>query len=229
MRVIGELGWGRVRERVPCSAFKDLGLLRCREAGEWGRGGGRVWSGAKDGQLGKNCKGFWAGDFCCQSFGQFRPPYFTLSIKPQDFSVFHWFPSPHQPGPGLVVTCSFKNSSWEENDFQGSPRCRMLSPGPARARTRLRASDSATEAAAPGSRASYRRPVPGWGGGQGGARRGGSSCRPSLFPRRYSQRKLGESGRLALGFVFPADSAFLRPPRPLPHRSAQVRAGPAIA
>lgn len=155
--------------------------------------------------------------------------YFTLSIKPQDFSVFHGFPSPHQPGPGLMVTCSFKNSSREENDCQLPLRCRTLSPGPAGARTRLRASDSATEAAAQGSGASDRRSVPGWGGGQAGARCGGSGCRPSLLPRRYTRRKLGESGRLALGFVFPADSAFLRPRRPLPHRSPQVRTGPAIA
>ena len=56
-KVIGEwgVGWG---VRVPCSAFEDLGLLRCRcrEAGEWGGvgGGGGVgcgWGGVVAGAV----------------------------------------------------------------------------------------------------------------------------------------------------------------------------------
>lgn len=88
--------------RVPCSTFEDLGLLRCREAG--GVGGWEV----EGPEFGRGPKmGNWetiSRDFGQEIFvanlGQFRPPYFTLSIKPQDFSVFHGFPSPQQPGPG---------------------------------------------------------------------------------------------------------------------------------
>lgn len=49
-KVIGEwgVGWG---VRVPCSAFEDLGLLRCREAGEWGGGGGVGWWGVVAGAV----------------------------------------------------------------------------------------------------------------------------------------------------------------------------------
>lgn len=217
------IGWGL---RVPCSALEDLGLLRCEKLGSGGWGWrARVWAGAKDGQLGDNFKGFWAGDFCCQSWA-IQASVFHIVYQATGLFRFPRVPLPPATRPGLVVTCWFKNSSREENDCQLPPRCRMLSPGPARASTRLRASDNATGAAAQGSGASYRRPVPGWGGGQAGSLRAGSSCRPSQLPRRYSQRKLGESGRLALGFVFPTDSAFLRPPRPLPHGSAQAPRSP---
>ena len=111
-----------------------------------GGGGARVWAGAKDGQLGNNFKGFWAGDFCCQSWA-IQASVFHIVYQATGLFRFPRVPLPPATRPGLVVTCWFKNSSREENDCQLPPRCRMLSPGPARDSTRLRALDSATGAA----------------------------------------------------------------------------------
>lgn len=244
-KVIGEwgVGWG---VRVPCSAFEDLGLLRCREAGEWGGWGwggvvggggwggvgcgGSVWAEAKDGQLGNNFKGFSVGDFCCQSFGQFRPPYrISHCLSSHRTFPFSTGSLPHQPGPGLMVTCSFKNSSREENDCQLPLRCRTFSRS-----SRGLHSATGPRTALPRRRRRGPGPLTGVQSRAGEAdRRARAAVAPLpalAAPAPLHWRKLGESGRLALGFAFPADSApsFGRA-GPSLHRSPQVRTGPAIA
>ena len=81
--------------------LRGPGVATVREAGEWGGGGGgpEFGRGPKMGNWETISRDFGQEIFVA-NLGQFRPPYFTLSIKPQDFSVFHGFPSPQQPGPG---------------------------------------------------------------------------------------------------------------------------------
>ncbi|XP_043774168.1 protein CEBPZOS isoform X1 [Cervus elaphus] len=100
----------------------------------------------------------------------------------------------------------------------------MLSPGSARACTRLRASDSATEAAAQGSGASYRRPVLGWGGGRGAR----AAVAPAAGPRcsraaTVSGSSASLGGSLSVSFSPRTPPSFGRPgpSRTGPHRSAQ--------
>lgn len=80
--------------------------------------GGSVWAEAKDGQW-KQFQGIFSGIFCCQSLGN-SGLRIVFHIVYQATGLFRFprVPLPHQPGPGLMVTCSFKNSSREENDCQ---------------------------------------------------------------------------------------------------------------